>query len=47
MNTNSNYFYLVDPDTGEIIDIIDSYSYYNYIWKKGINIAPNIDFDSE
>lgn len=25
---NSNILYLVDPDTGEIIDYIDSYSYY-------------------
>ena len=25
---NSNVFYLVDPDTGEILDYIDSYSYH-------------------
>lgn len=30
MNMNSNTLYLVDPDTEEIIDYIDRYSYeYN------------------
>lgn len=26
----SNYYYLVDPDTGEIVDYIDKQSYNNH-----------------
>lgn len=44
---NSNILYLVDPDTGEIIDYIDSYSYYYHKWKRGDGIEPNIEFDEE
>ena len=45
MNSDSNYLYLIDPDTGEIIAHIDRYYWDLYQWKHNIDIEPNQSFN--
>lgn len=40
---NSNYLYIVDPETGEILSVIDRYSWNYYQWKHGVGIEPDMD----
>lgn len=42
---NSNVYYLIDPDTGEIIDFINKESYQYKLWKHGGGITPSEDFE--
>ena len=45
--TKSIYYYIVDPDTNQVIDRIDRQSYDYHKWKQNKDIQPNFNFDNE
>lgn len=43
-NKEQNYYYLIEPLTGEIIDYIDKLFYDQYNYKRNKDIGSNYNF---
>lgn len=43
-NKEQDYYYLIEPLTGEIIDYIDKEIYNQYNHKRNKDLSPNYDF---